>query len=232
MSKFTSSALVIFGMSLLAVWADAPAQAQSLEESPVVVIPESTALTVVFPHQDVIEMMEDSSKDATLPLAQPLLDAAGNVIVPSGADVQVHYEATEDGISMTAEAINMGGQFVPLETSTVDLGGIAFNNDARYRQGMVAHSYLPTVGAGIGRLIFDDEGMVGPIIGTIAGTVAQQIFDSSSPEVAVVAQVLPGMRQTLQLTHPLAVTPTEDGGVRWSQLTPVNEEESVVNAAG
>ncbi|MEM9446710.1 MAG: hypothetical protein AAGA18_15315 [Verrucomicrobiota bacterium] len=196
----------------------------SLSVTPLSVVSESSALTLVFPHQEIIEMMEGGSKNITLPLAHELLDTEGNPVGRTGADVQIQLTADESNINLTATAINIGGQFVPIETSSVDMGGVSIYQDARFRQGMNNNSYLPVLGSGVGRLIAGDGDMMGPIIGFALGTAAQHLINDPSPEVAIAVQVLPGSRQTLQLDAPLVLTPTEDGRVAWSQLEPVTQE--------
>jgi hypothetical protein len=83
-----------------------------------VIIPQSTALTVVFPANLTIDAKKDQDYPTTLLLAQPLLDSYGNQIAAQNSPVAARIHPVKDGAQVIAESIVIQGRTVPIQATS------------------------------------------------------------------------------------------------------------------
>ena len=100
-----------------------PAAAQSVPQSygsasAGTVIPQSTAITVVFPANMVIDAKKDQDYPTTLLLAQPLLDSYGNQIAAQNSPVAARIHPVKDGAQVIAESLVIQGRTVPIQATS------------------------------------------------------------------------------------------------------------------
>jgi hypothetical protein len=101
-----------------------PAAAQSVPQSygssasASTVIPQSTAITVVFPANMVIDAKKDQDYPTTLLLAQPLLDSYGNQIAAQNSPVAARIHPVKDGAQVIAESLVIQGRTVPIQATS------------------------------------------------------------------------------------------------------------------
>jgi hypothetical protein len=101
-----------------------PAAAQSVSQSyggsasAGTVIPQSTAITVVFPANMVIDAKKDQDYPTTLLLAQPLLDSYGNQIAAQNSPVAARIHPVKDGAQVIAESLVIQGRTVPIQATS------------------------------------------------------------------------------------------------------------------
>jgi hypothetical protein len=100
-----------------------PAAAQSVPQSygsaaAGIVIPQSTAITVVFPANMVIDAKKDQDYPTTLLLAQPLLDSYGNQIAAQNSPVAARIHPVKDGAQVIAESLVIQGRTVPIQATS------------------------------------------------------------------------------------------------------------------
>jgi hypothetical protein len=99
-----------------------PAAAQSLPVqsygASATVIPQSTALTVVFPANLTIDAKKEQDYPTTLLLAQPLLDSYGNQIAAQNSPVAARIHPVKDGAQVIAESIVIQGRTVPIQATS------------------------------------------------------------------------------------------------------------------
>jgi hypothetical protein len=82
------------------------------------VIPQSTAITVVFPANMVIDAKKDQDYPTTLLLAQPLLDSYGNQIAAQNSPVSARIHPVKDGAQVIAESLVIQGRTVPIQATS------------------------------------------------------------------------------------------------------------------
>ncbi|WP_404788595.1 hypothetical protein [Altericista sp. CCNU0014] len=100
-----------------------PAAAQSVPspqsyDAPATVIPQSTALTVVFPANLTIDAKKEQDYPTTLLLAQPLFDSYGNQIAAQNSPVSARIRPVKDGAQVIAESIVIQGRTVPIQATS------------------------------------------------------------------------------------------------------------------
>ncbi len=100
-----------------------PAAAQSVppsygSASAGTVIPQSTAITVVFPANMVIDAKKNQDYPTTLLLAQPLLDSYGNQIAAQNSPVAARIHPVKDGAQVIAESLVIQGRTVPIQATS------------------------------------------------------------------------------------------------------------------
>ncbi len=100
-----------------------PAAAQSVPPlqsygASATVIPQSTALTVVFPANLTIDAKKEQDYPTTLLLAQPLLDSYGNQIAAQNSPVAAHIHPVKNGAQVIAESIVIQGRTVPIQATS------------------------------------------------------------------------------------------------------------------
>jgi hypothetical protein len=82
------------------------------------VIPQSTAITVVFPSNMVIDAKKEQDYPTTLLLAQPLLDSYGNQVAAQNSPVSARIHPVKDGAQVIAESLVIQGRTVPIQATS------------------------------------------------------------------------------------------------------------------
>lgn len=159
-----------------------PAAAQSVPQlygsspSAGTVIPQSTAITVVFPANMVIDAKKDQDYPTTLLLAQPLLDSYGNQIAAQNSPVAARIHPVKDGAQVIAESLVIQGRTVPIQATSPILPSrkVTLSSGTDEARGL-----SPTLGRVGGGLFggfnggdptrFSQGAMLGSGIGAIAG---------------------------------------------------------------
>jgi hypothetical protein len=102
-----------------------PATAQSVTSyqssysaSGATVIPQSTAITVAFPANMVIDAKKDQDYPTTLLLAQPLFDSNGNQVAAQNSPVAARIHPVKDGAQVIAESLVIQGRTVPIQATS------------------------------------------------------------------------------------------------------------------
>ena len=75
---------------------------------------QSMAIIVAFPSQVDFNITKQQQQPATLLLAQPVVNSAGEVIAPVNSPVKATLVATEEGATIQVEAIIVSGQVLPV----------------------------------------------------------------------------------------------------------------------
>lgn len=82
------------------------------------VIPQSTAITVAFPANMVIDAKKEQDYPTTLLLAQPLFDSNGNQIAAQNSPVAARIHPVKDGAQVIAESLVIQGRTVPIQATS------------------------------------------------------------------------------------------------------------------
>jgi hypothetical protein len=186
-----------------------PAKAQSFSQpqqaySATTVIPQSTAITVAFPAQMLIDAKKEQDYPTTLMLAQPLFDANGNQLAPQNSPVAARIRPTKDGAQIIAESLIIQGRSVPIQASSPILP----SRKVTIKSGVDQAKALSPIGGRIGGGLlggigggnfadFDQGAMLGSGIGAIAG-----LASAKSVHVVEISQ---GSVYVLTLQTPVAI---------------------------
>lgn len=167
-----------------------------------VTLPQSTGIIVIFPSEVVIDAGQPRDYPMTLPLAQAIVDGAGNVVVPENTPVSVMLRPTEGGAQVIAQSLVVNGQIVPIEASSPLIPGTTVThmraNDRAVENGAV---WGRLVGSGFGFMSggdpdeFDRGAMLGSAVGLLSGL--------RSPENTRVVQIPQGSVFVLSLSAPV-----------------------------
>jgi hypothetical protein len=112
------SASVIVPTAILPATAQSVPSYQSYSASGATVIPQSTAITVAFPANMVIDAKKDQDYPTTLLLAQPLLDSNGNQVAAQNSPVSARIHPVKDGAQVIAESLVIQGRTVPIQATS------------------------------------------------------------------------------------------------------------------
>lgn len=82
------------------------------------VIPQSTAITVVFPANLTIDAKKEQDYPTTLLLAQPLFDSYGNQIAAQNSPVAARIHPVQEGAQVIAESLVIQGRTVPIQATS------------------------------------------------------------------------------------------------------------------
>jgi hypothetical protein len=168
------------------------------------VIPQSTAITVAFPAQMVIDAKKGQDYPTTLMLAQPLFDSAGNQLAPQNSAVAARVHPTKDGAQIIAESLVIQGHTVPIQANSPILP----SRKVTLRSGAEQARALSPVGGRIGGGLlggirggnlnnFNTGAMLGSGIGAIAGLASEKSVH--------VVEIPQGSVYVLTLQTPVAV---------------------------
>lgn len=81
-------------------------------------IPQSAALVVKFVQPVQMDVGNQFAYPLTLPLAQALVDDAGNIVVPEGTPVMLTLKPANKGAQLVAQGLVISGQVVPIQASS------------------------------------------------------------------------------------------------------------------
>lgn len=88
---------------------------------PQLTLPASSAVTITFCSNIKFDAEQSSSFPVTVFLARPLLDTEGNIIAPINSLVSATVTPTDKGVKIQANALVIGGQYIPIETPTLSV---------------------------------------------------------------------------------------------------------------
>lgn len=188
-----------------------PAKAQSYPQpqpgysSNNTVIPQSTAITVAFPAQMVIDAKKEQDYPTTLMLAQPLFDSNGNQLAPQNSPVAARVHPTKDGAQIIAESLVIQGRTIAIQASSPILP----SRKVTIRSGVDQARALSPLGGRIGGGVlggigggnfadFNTGTMLGSGIGAIAGLASEKSIH--------VVEIPQGSVYVLTLQTPVAIT--------------------------
>jgi hypothetical protein len=200
-------------------------QSQQTYSSTSTVIPQSTAITVAFPAQMVIDAKKEQDYPTTLMLAQPLFDNNGNQLAPQNSPVAVRVHPTKDGAQIIAESLVIQGRTVAIQASSPTLPSRKVTISSGVDQakalsplgGRIGGGLLGGIGGG-NFADFNTGAMLGSGIGAIAGL-------ASAKSVHVV-EIPQGSVYVLTLQTPVAITlPTPVAAVNNPQFQFRTEQE-------
>lgn len=128
-------------------------------------------LYVANPTAFSVQFQRDHDYTLFLKLTRPLVNVAGDLLVPAGADVEVVLSLTEDGAQLTAHYILVEGLEIPVSAHSHFLPAqerIVRSTDEKITSIL---TYTRPIGHGIGGMAFDE-----PNMGELAGTVLPLIL--------------------------------------------------------
>jgi hypothetical protein len=169
------------------------------------VIPQSTAITVAFPAQMVIDAKNEQDYPTTLLLAQPLFDSAGNQLAPQNSPIAARIRPTKEGAQIIAESLVIQGRTVPIQASSPILP----SRKVTIRSGAEQARALSPIGGRIGGGLlggmgggnlndFNTGAMLGSGLGAIAGLASEKSVH--------VVEISQGSVYVLTLQTPVAVS--------------------------
>lgn len=137
---------------------------------------QSMAIIVAFPSQVEFNITKQQQHPATLLLAQPVVNSAGEVIAPVNSPVQATLVATEEGATIQVEAIVVSGQVLPVQAVSAELPSteIVVSTDSQ-NSGRGARFWGKTgmaLGCVFGRCSIESQrvgGSAGAVVGAFAG---------------------------------------------------------------
>lgn len=120
-------------------------QEQEIQPEQSISIPKSTAIAATFCSAIKFENARKSSFPVTLFLARPIVDQDGSVLAPVNSLVSAQLKPTSEGVQIKLDALVVGGQFIPIQTSvisipvlyTVKQDGVDYGYDDQLRRGVV-----------------------------------------------------------------------------------------------
>lgn len=86
-----------------------------------ITIPEASAITVTFCSTVRFDSKQKSGFPAVVYLARPIMDSNGNVLAPVNSMVNVQLKPKGKEIKITADALVVGGRFIPIKSSQLSV---------------------------------------------------------------------------------------------------------------
>jgi hypothetical protein len=141
-------------------------------------IPQTAGLIIKLPANITVDVGQKQDYPLTVPLAQPLMDAQGNEVVPINTPVTIKIKPENGGARLVAESIVVKGQIVPVQANTAVIPGATLEQQSgaeRARENSAVYGNL--FGAVLGATApktrkaeqFDQGGMIGGAIGILSG---------------------------------------------------------------
>lgn len=124
--------------------ADDPLQPEQAQQESIS-IPKSTVIAATFCSATKFEDVRKSSFPVTLFLARPIVDRDGKTLAPVNSLVSAQLKPTSEGVQIKLDALVIGGQFIPIQTSalsipvlsTVKQDGIDYGYDEQQSRGVM-----------------------------------------------------------------------------------------------
>jgi hypothetical protein len=169
------------------------------------VIPQSTAITVAFPANMVLDAKKEQDYPTTLMLAQPLLDSMGNQLAAQGSPVVARLRPVKNGAQIIAESLVIHGRTVPIQATSPVLPSrkVVLSSGMQQAQGMSPLG--ARVGGGLlggingGNFVdFNQGAMLGSGLGALAGLASEKSVQ--------VVEIPQGSVYVLTLQMPVALT--------------------------
>lgn len=151
-----------------------PPQPQAVTQD--VTIPQDTAIIVSFPAPVTVDVGQKQDFPLTVPLANAIKDAQGNVVAPENTPVTIILKPTNGGAKIVAQSLVVNGRIVSIKASSQIIPGTTVTqkraNDKAVENGSV---YGRLAGSTLGFLSngdpeqFDRGAMLGSAIGIVTG---------------------------------------------------------------
>ncbi|MDZ7957499.1 MAG: hypothetical protein RMY34_06280 [Aulosira sp. DedQUE10] len=141
-----------------------------------ITIPQDTAIIVSFPASVTVDVGQKKDYPLTLPLANAIKDAQGNVVAPENTPVTIVLKPTDGGAKIVAQSLVINGRIVSIKASSQMIPGTTITqkraNDKAVENGSV---WGRLTGSTLGFLSngdpeqFDRGAMLGSAIGLVTG---------------------------------------------------------------
>ncbi len=131
-----------------------PAVAQSLPSSHQLsassnTIPASTALTVTFPSNMVVNAKKKQDYPMTLFLAQPLFDSQGQQVVAANSPLVAKMTPTKGGAQIVAESLVINGRVVSIQASSPLIPSYSVSKTSRYQSAREGSAMFANIAGGV-----------------------------------------------------------------------------------
>jgi hypothetical protein len=144
-------------------------------------IPQSTAITVAFPANLVIDAKKEQDYPTTLILAQPLLDSYGNQLAAQGSPVAARIHPVKEGAQVIAESLVIQGRTVPIQATSPVLPSRKVTLSSGNQQARELSPIGSRIGGGLfggatggDFMNFNQGAMLGSGVGAIAGLASEK----------------------------------------------------------
>ncbi|PZD73024.1 hypothetical protein C1752_02702 [Acaryochloris thomasi RCC1774] len=185
-----------------------PAFAQSTPSSyqaasSVSTIPASTALTVTFPGNMVVNAKKKQDYPMTLFLAQPLFDSQGQQVVAANSPIVAKMTPTKGGAQIVAESLVINGRVVAIQASSPLIPSYSVTQTSSYQSAREGSAMFANIAGGItggatgSANAFNRASFLGGGLGALAGL--------ASSKKHKVVEVPAGSIYVLTLEAPIAV---------------------------
>lgn len=161
-----------------------------------------TAIVVQFPLEVTLTIDEGQPYPVSLPLAQDILDAQGNVVVPAQSLVAMQLQPQEGGVKLVASSLVVNGQLVPIEGVGPIIPGTTVTYEDANASATDSSAVFSNLFANAAGLVtsgnpdsYTQGAMLGSVVGTIAGL--------QSAETARIVQIPQNATYVLSLTTPV-----------------------------
>ncbi len=168
-------------------------------------IPQSTAITVAFPANLVIDAKKEQDYPTTLILAQPLLDSYGNQLAAQGSPVAAHIHPVKDGAQVIAESLVIQGRTIPIQATSPVLPSRKITLSSGNQQARELSPIGSRIGGGLfggstggDFMNFNQGAMLGSGVGAIAGLASEKSMH--------VVEIPQGSLYVLTLQMPVTVS--------------------------
>lgn len=195
----TLTAVTLPSVTLPAAAQPAPRTAASTST-----IPASTALTVTFPNNMVVNAKKKQDYPMTLFLAQPVFDTQGNQVIPANSPIAAKMKPTKGGAHIIAESLVINGRVVAVQASSPLIPSFSVTKRGSYESAHQGSSMLANVSGGItggatgNNRAFNRASMFGGGLGALVGM--------ATPKKHKVVEIPAGSVYVLTLEAPIFVS--------------------------
>lgn len=186
----------------------------------------STTITVQ-PHPTWLELIEGHTQDGMAVLTRPIHDAYGNLLIALGATVFLKYSATQNGLEIEIDAIDIGSRKVDLETSSVSIGGSPIKRNEAYQNQLENNAQIYNWVSPFLPLVMEDQQWA--MVGSALLSLIPNLINPPSPEIAYVSEVLP-IEKTFTTKHATIISFSRNGVPVQSAIYIPEEQEVTYRA--
>jgi hypothetical protein len=176
LSTLTSATLPVVAQPVTETYS---ATATSSNQS---VIPASTALTVTFPNNMVVDAKKNQDYPMTLFLAQPVFDSQGNQVIEANSPIAAKMKPTKGGAQIIAESLVINGRVTTIQASSPLIPSYSVAKTSGYQSARQGSSLLANISGGItGGATGDGEAfnrasMIGGGLGALVGLASAKTY--------------------------------------------------------
>lgn len=184
-----------------------PASAQPVPIQPPVIseeisIPQDTAIIISFPASVTVDVGQKKDYPLTVPLANAIKDAQGNIIAAENTPVTIVLKPTDGGAKIMAQSLVINGRIISIKASSQIIPGTTITHKRANDKAVENGSIWGRIGGStLGFLNqgdpdqFDRGAMLGSAVGLLAGL--------RSPENTRVVQIPQSSVYVLSLEAPI-----------------------------